>query len=54
MDSLIVTRTILVGDVDSRGGFGRQGREGESVSVFSLLSAQFCCESKPVLGNKVY
>lgn len=54
MGSLIATCTVLVGDVNSRGGFGGQGREEENVLVFSLLSALFCCESRPVLENKVY
>lgn len=33
---------------------GGEGEDGQRVQRISVLSAQFCCESKTVLKNKVY
>ena len=39
-------------DVHSRGDYACMGRG--SIWEVSVLSAQFCCETKTVLQNKVY
>ena len=44
------TCTTLAGDVDSRRGYACVGAGG--MWEMSILSAQFCCESKTGLKNK--
>ena len=44
--------TTLVGDVDNGKGYACMGAGG--LCKIFVLHAQFCCESKTALRNKVY
>lgn len=41
------------GDIDSGGSYVVQGRSAEGIGELSVLSAQFCCDPKTALTNKI-